>query len=58
MIKISLKHCGVGASLGVSGREFHIWQPLFKKDTISAGWEWSRVGNATLQIGDVTNRGK
>ena len=27
-----LKHCAVGASLSECGKEFHRWQPLFKKD--------------------------
>ena len=27
-----LNHCGVGASLSECGKEFHRWQPRFKKD--------------------------
>ena len=31
-----LKYCGVGASLSECGKEFHRWQPRFRKDRCPA----------------------
>ena len=53
--RFDLKHCGVGASLSECGKEFHRWQPLFKKVVAQrldlCGMGINRFGHVVIVFG-------